>query len=90
MRNRNTVRREEKREKGMINLCVCVFVCVSVCVGVCVVYARVFGNTYLTCSIRSPFSDQFLCVDASKAKGVIENRKGRYTLMNSERRGKKK
>ena len=46
-----------------------------VCVCVCVVYARVFGNTYLTCSIRSPFSDQFLCVDAlnslqSPSKGV--------------------
>ena len=51
----------------------------------CVVYVRVFGNTYLTCSIRSPFSDQFLCVDACKAKGMNENSKGRYTLMNSER-----
>ena len=55
----------------MINLCVCVCVCV-----------RVFGNTYLTCSIHSPFSDQFLCVDACKAKGMNENSKGRYTVMN--------
>ena len=54
----------------MINLCACVCVCV------CVVYVRVFGNTYLTCSIHSPFSDQFLCVDACKAKGVNENSKG--------------
>ena len=66
----------------MINLCVCVRVCVCVCVCVCVVYARVFGNTYLTCSIRSPFSDQFLCVDACKANGMNENSKGRYTLIN--------
>ena len=47
---------------------------------------RVVGNTYLTCSIRSPFSDQFLCVDACKAKGMNENIKGRYTVMNSERK----
>ena len=54
----------------MINLCTCVCVCVCV-----------FGNTYLTCSIRSPFSNQFLCVDACKAKGMNENSKGRYTVM---------
>ena len=63
----------------MINLCVCVCVCMCVCVCVCVC---VFGNTYLTCSIRSPFSDQFLCVDACKAKGMNENSQGRYTVMN--------
>ena len=61
----------------MINLCTCVCVCVCVCV----VYVHVFGNTYLTCSIRSPFSNQFLCVDACKAKGMNENSKGRYTVM---------
>ena len=63
MRNSNTVGRERKREGEGDDKFVCV----------CVVYVRVFGNTYLTCSIRSPFSDQFLCVDACKAKGMNPN-----------------
>ena len=58
------------------------FVCACVCVGVCVC---VFGNTYITCSIHSPFSDQFLCVDACKRKGN-KNSKERHTQIR-EREG---
>ena len=51
MINRSTVGRGKEREKGMINLCVCVCVCMCVCVYACVcAYVR---NTYITSSIRS-------------------------------------
>ena len=53
------------------------------------VYVRVFGNTYITCSIRGPFSDQFLCVDAYKAKEMNENSKGtKVHTYEIERRGR--
>ena len=50
MINRNTVGRGKEREKGMINLWVCVRVCACVCVGVCVCacVCACVRNTYIS------------------------------------------